>query len=491
MCKTLGHGAPSPDLPFALKGLDGRKRVLTAVNDMAARERLYAGMPVAQAQALVENLVLKDADPFEDNAALDRLALWALRRFSPLVAADPPDGLVIDTTGADHLKGGEDAMLKDMVDALAEHGVTARAAIGDTWGAAHALARFVANPTIVTPPQESAAHVRGLPLHALRLPASLIETLRTLGFRKVSDLSSQPRAPLTLRFGAELGRRLDQALGHERELIDPVRSPELIEVSRAFAEPIGAAETIARYIGKLTTQLCDRLENGAIGARRIDLLCYRTDNRIEAAFVGMARPVRDVRKLTRLLCDKIETIDPGFGIDRMTLTATAAEPLVPKQLVSQLGEAEDADVSALFDILANRAGPAKLYRLAPVTSDVPERSIKKVAPMEKDTGDGWHSRWPRPARLYSPPEEIQTVALLPDHPPKTFTWRGTRHRVRAADGPERVFGEWWRRPTERAAIRDYFRIEVDSGERYWVFRAGNGEDMGTGSQRWYVHGIFA
>lgn len=491
MRKALGHGAPSPDLPFALKGLDGRRRVLTAVDDQARRHGLYIGMPVAKAQALVEDLVLKDADPAEDAAALDRLALWALRKFSPLVAPDPPDGLVIDTTGADHLKGGEDAMLEGMIKALQDYGVAARAAIGDSWGAAHALARFVADRYVIAPGTESAAQVRRLPLQALRLPAPLIETLLTLGFRSIADLSSQPRAPLTLRFGSDLGRRIDQALGREQELLDPVRLPELVEVARAFAEPIGAAETIARYIGKLTVQLCDRLENAGLGARRIDLLCYRTDNHIAAAFVAMARPVRDVKKLTRLLCDKIETLDPGFGIDRMTLTATAAEPLLPKQLISQLGEAEEADVSTLFDVLANRAGASKLYRLAPVTSDVPERSVKKVEPLAKDTGGGWHSRWPRPARLYSPPEEIQTVALLPDHPPKTFTWRGTRHRVRAADGPERVFGEWWRRPVEQAAIRDYFRVEVDNGERYWIYRAGNGEDMGTGSQRWYLHGIFA
>ena len=78
----------------------------------------------------------------------------------------------------------------------------------------------------------------------------------------------------------------------------------------------------------------------------------------------------------------------------------------------------------------------------------------------------------------------------PDNPPVTFTWRGVRRRVKRADGPERVFGEWWKRDAELIAVRDYFRVEDDAGERFWIFRAGDGEDAATGSQRWFMHGIF-
>ena len=85
--------------------------------------------------------VLGDAAPEADLAALDRLALWALRRYTPVVASDPSDGLVIDATGAAHLHGGETAMLADMVERLRAAGIAARAAMADTWGAAHALAR--------------------------------------------------------------------------------------------------------------------------------------------------------------------------------------------------------------------------------------------------------------------------------------------------------------------------------------------------------------
>jgi protein ImuB len=232
------------------------------------------------------------------------------------------------------------------------------------------------------------------------------------------------------------------------------------------------------------------LEAKGLGARRLDLLLHRVDNRIEAIRVGTALPVRDSKRLTRLLCDKIETIDPGFGIEIMSLAATLAEPLPLKQTSSALTDEPEADVSGLIDTLSNRIGERRLYRFAPIASDVPERSVQRIAPSAPNTGKAWPDNWPRPSRLLPTPELIEAVALLPDHPPVTFTWRGIRRRVKRADGPERVFGEWWRRDAELIAVRDYFQVEDEAGERFWIYRAGDGEDAATGSHRWFMHGIF-
>jgi protein ImuB len=486
----LGATAPPVDVPLVLTGLDGRRRVVLALDAAAQRAGLHPGMPATNAQALVPGLIVRDAEPAADTKALDELALWALQCYAPIVAADPPDGLVIDVTGATHLHGGEDAMLKGMVARLAASGIAARSAIADSWGAAHTFARTGARPTLVVPAGDSAKALLDLPIAALRLPKTMAKDLRVLGFEHIGELVAKPRAPLTLRFGPELGRRLDQALGRLSEPIDPIRPPDLIEVRRIFAEPIGAPETIIRYIGKLTGQLCDALENKGLGARHLDLLFHRVDNRIEAIRIGTARPVRDRKRLTRLLCAKIETVDPGFGIEIMRLAATLAEPLSPKQTVSSLMEEPEADVSRLIDTLANRIGERHLYRFAPVASDVPERSVQKLAPVAPDISETWQDSWPRPARLLPRPEPIETVALLPDHPPVSFTWRGVRRRVTCADGPERVFGEWWKRDAELIAVRDYFRVEDEAGERFWIYRSGDSEDATTGSHCWFLHGIF-
>ncbi len=463
---------------------------MTVVDANAQALGLRVGMAVTKAQALVPGLVIEPADPKADAESLERLALWLLQRIAPIVAVDPPDGIVIDSTGADHLHGGEAAMLDALIGRLVMSGVTARAAIADSWGVAHALARYEADPVLIAMPGTCADRLSPLPLEALRLPPAIPAGLRDLGFARIGDLIGQPRAPLTRRFGPELCLRLDQALGAVAEPIEPIRPEELVSVRRVFAEPIAAAETIARYIGKLVATLCEALESRSLGARGLDLLCHRVDNRIETVRIGLARPVRDPARLTRLLCDKIETIDPGFGIEVMTLTATLAEPLTEHQAVSHLIEASEPDLSGLIDTLANRVGARAIYRFAPVASDVPERSVCRIPALAEETGAGWPDHWPRPSRLLPRPEPIETMALLPDHPPNWFRWRGVRRRVCRADGPERIFGEWWKRDAELTAVRDYFRIEDDAGGRFWIFRAGDGEDMTTGSHCWFLHGVF-
>lgn len=464
--------------------------MVTSADPAARALGLRAGMAVTKAQALVPGLVVEPADAKADAESLERLALWILQRVAPVVAVDTPDGIVIDSTGADHLHGGEAAMLDALVGRLALSSVTARAAIADTWGAAHALARYAAGPVLIAAPGAAEAMLSPLPLEALRLPPAIPAGLRDLGFITIGDVLAQPRAPLTRRFGPELCRRLDQALGRASEPIEPIRPVDLVEARRIFAEPIGAAETIARYIGKLVATLCEALEARGLGARRLDLLCHRVDNRIECVRIGLAMPVRDPKRLTRLLCDKIETIAPGFGIEIMSLTATLAEPLAARQAASSLIEAPAPDLSGLIDTLANRVGARAIYRFAPVASDVPERSVCRVPALAEDTGAGWPDHWPRPSRLLPRPEPIETMALLPDHPPNWISWRGVRRRVRRADGPERVFGEWWKRDSELVSVRDYFRIEDETGERFWIFRAGDGEDAATGSHRWFLHGVF-
>ena len=103
---------------------------------------------------------------------------------------------------------------------------------------------------------------------------------------------------------------------------------------------------------------------------------------------------------------------------------------------------------------------------------------------------GWPEDWPRPVRLLDPPQPVEAMALLPDHPPVAFTWRRVRHRVRHADGPERIAGEWWKRDREWSALRDYFRVEDEDGRRFWLFRRGNGRDGETGDMRWFLRGFF-
>ena len=447
-------------------------------------------MPVAKAQSLFADLVVMDADPDGDAIALEKLAVWALRLYSPVVAADPPDGLILDIQGAAHLYGGEAGLVSDAVRRLADLGISACAALADTWGAAHALARFGRRVTTIIEPGKSADALLKLPVAALRLPADMMPDLRLLGMDTIGELAAKPRAPLTQSFGPKLFRRVDEAFGRLVEPIEPVESPELISVERIFAEPIGAPETLEKYTRRLTDMICDRLEEAGLGSRRLDLHYTRVDNRIETIFVATAKPVREAKRLGRLLCDKIETVDPGWGVDKMVLRATLVEPLVPKQVLAQYSTPARRDVEELWDTIANRYGRERLYRAISVATDIPERAVKRLPPTSAEVGSARNAGYRRPQRMYRKPEPIMALAVLPDHPPRAFTWRGQRYSVAFADGPERVRGEWWRSDNEKGKIRDYFILEVDNGERFWVFRAGDGQHDGTGSLNWYLHGKF-
>ncbi|MBY4618061.1 MULTISPECIES: Y-family DNA polymerase [Rhizobium] len=484
-----GVGMLTAERSLVVVAKSGSKRWIAAADETARSAGLHIGMPAAKAQAIVQGLQMVDADPIADTAALERLTVWALTQYTPIVAMDAPDGIVMDTEGADHLQGGEDLMLSGIVNRFRAKGLTARVAIADSWGAAHALARVSKRDTVIAARHETSRFVERLPISSLRLPAETVIGLRTLGFQTIGELSATPRAPLALRFGPEIGRRLDQMYGRLPEPIDPIRPMDVIEVSRAFAEPIGAPETIAKYVSRLVVELCEALQKKGLGVRRADLLVHKVDNTMQAIRAGTAKPARDVAWLTKLFKDRIEKIEPGFGIEKLSLVAVIAEPLTEVQKASSLIEEEIVDIAPLIDVIGNRG--QRVYRIVPVASDVPERSVTRVSAVAEETGALWSLHWPRPVRLLSCPELIEVIALLPDHPPVSMTWRGKRRRVKRADGPERIFGEWWTRGSEFDAVRDYFVIEDEGGERFWIFRSGDGIDAATGSHKWFLHGIFA
>jgi protein ImuB len=469
---------------------DGRRRVIAAMDHAAVGAGLYSGMPVAQGQALVPELTVMEARPDEDAAALGRLAGWCLR-YAPLTAAAPPDGVWIDVTGSTHLHGGETRLLRDLVSRLLIQGITARAAVAGTPGAAHAMARFGAEEVMVVPSGGQQAALAGLPVAALRLPTETLDGLRLMGIEQIGALAAMPRGPLVRRFGALVTKRLDQAFGTVPEAIEPVFPPELIQTRLTFVEPLSTPEAFATVIARLTASVCSIMERSGSGARQLDLVFERVDGTTQAIRIGTARASRDVRHLTRLLVERIEQVDPGLGVEAMRLLVPRADALVPVQAVARLtaADAEEPDIAPLIDRLANRLGTGHVYRVAPVDSDVPERSVRRVQAQE-----GGRQRWPadlpRPVRLLDPPQPVEAMALLPDHPPMAFTWRRIRHRVRRADGPERIAGEWWKRNGETRSVRDYFRVEDEEGHRFWLFRRGDGENGFSGDMRWFLHGFF-
>lgn len=454
-------------------------------------------MTLTKARSLVPDLEAVDADPEADLAGLHSLALWAGRRYSPIVATDPPSGLWIDITGCASLFGGETALVKDLHRRVAGFGLSLQIAVADTAGCAHATARHVpAGRPVIIEPGRSRQALALLPISALRIEPGVAEALRKLGFERVEQLLGEPRGPFAKRFGRDLYRRLDQALGLIPEPIDPVFPESLPLARRGLLEPIGTSEAFAQVIGDLVSDVVRQLTAIGKGARRLDCFFHRVDGMIQAVRAGTAAVSRDPSHLTKLLVSRLESIDPGLGVEAMTLAIPLAEPMSARQAGGLAHEAKrEPDLAALVDALANRFGSRRLYREVPRPSAMPERSVAETRPLAPASGAGWSIDHPRPSRMLIPPEPVQVTAMLPDHPPAMFVWRGKRHRVARADGPERMHGEWWRDAGHEAdnphALRDYFQVETAGGGRYWLFRLGDGENPATGPMHWFIHGAFA
>ena len=69
----------------------------------------------------------------------------------PLRPATPTDGLWLDLAGCDHLYGGEERFCRRLRAFCQRAGFTARIAVADTPGAAHALARYGREDLMIVP----------------------------------------------------------------------------------------------------------------------------------------------------------------------------------------------------------------------------------------------------------------------------------------------------------------------------------------------------
>jgi len=500
-------GAPAEETPFATVVDAAGRRLLAAVNSAAAAAGLAPGMPLADALSFLPGLATVAAEPAEDAAALRRLAEWC-GRYSPWTAPDGTDGVRIEITGSAHLWGGERALAADLRGRLDRLRIAARIAIADTLGAAWATARFAEGKSpVILPPEDFRAALAPLPVEALRLDPATAQGLRRIGLKRVGDLYSMPRDALARRFGETVAQRLDQALDDLPEPLSPLGVAPTRRVRLSFAEPIADPADLLRAAERLVADLVPRLAREGIGARRLDLAFHRIDGRVERIRLGTARPSRDPRHLAALFKERLDTIDPGLGIEDVILAAFAVEPLPPEQIAfagypagphptpSPLaGEGMGGGVAPLLDRLGNKLGLAALSRLEPYESHIPERASIRVsvgsvysrAPVAQAP-----EKPPRPIRLFEPPEPVEAFWLLPDDPPFRFIWRRRRHRVARADGPERIAEEWWLPEGSDAvdAIRDYYRVEDEEGRRFWLFRAGLHD--GDRPPRWFVHGVFS
>jgi protein ImuB len=184
-----------------------------------------------------------------------------------------------------------------------------------------------------------------------------------------------------------------------------------------------------------------------------------------------------------------QNIDPGFGVEAISLSATTTEHCPP---VQRSTEQAGPDYSRAIDTILNRLGPKNVWRVKPHQSHIPEHAVRRM-PVTMPPVPWTKPFHPRPVQLLAKPAAITAIAPVPDDPPIMFSWRGKTHRIRQATGPERIARDWWSHSRDNTRpetdhIRDYYAVEDMNGARFWVFRAGTHD--GVSPPRWYLHGFF-
>ena len=457
----------------------GSRRVLVSVSAAAEAAGLEEGQALADAQAILPGVVLVPEDPAGDAAALERLALWALR-FTPLVGGVGGDVLLLDISGVGHLFGGEAALREEVLGRLTRMGLSAVGAVAGAAGTALALVRAGWEGSLPSGREESV--VPSLSLAALNLEPKVVSALQGLGLRSVGSVAAQPRPALVRRFGPALARALDEALGRAARPITPIRPPPEMAVARNFADPVVTREGIEAALDDLLDALCRALREAGRGARRMLLRAHRVDGDVQEVAIGTGLATRDPKHLARLFHGKLERLAPECGFERIALEASRTDSLTGlQQGLGTAGRVErQAELAELLDRLSQRL---PVWRLEPRASHWPERAMVRANPFEPVTvPEGWAPR-PRPVRLLRRPPVIQVLAEVPDGPPFRLRLGRAWHRVLRAEGPERIEPEWWRDRPDRLP-RDYYRVELESGARLWVCRAG---PMGP-EARWVLHG---
>lgn len=473
-------------MPFVLAAPDHGKLRITAVSALAQAKGIENGMTAADAKVILPVVQVIDDQPELTAQLLKKLCLWCIR-YTPAAAIDIPDGLMLDVSGCTHLWGGEEAYLREIIHKLKGFGYHIRAAMAGTIGAAWAIARYGHVKAIIQKEEQLEALMQ-LPPAALRLDIQIQERLHKLGLYQIGSFIKMPRSVLRRRFGVALLQRMDQALGYEAEILQPLIPVEPYQERLPCLEPIKTRAGIEIALQRSLEQLCHRLVKDGKGLRVVALQCYRVDDNMQSVQISTNHASHNSAHLFKLFELKIGTIEPAWGIELFILQATKVEDIRPVQETCWAANSslESREVAELLDGFQSRFGDHIVHRYLPDEHHLPEQSIKLAHALSDNPATAWRTDKLRPIRLLKQPERIEVAAPIPDYPPMNFRYQNKLHKVKKADACERIEAAWW---IQNGLHRDYYIVEDEEGKRYWLFRLGHYDE--NVQPAWFLHGFFA
>jgi protein ImuB len=338
-----------------------------------------------------------------------------------------------------------------------------------------------------------------LPIEALRIPEPSLERCREVGILSLGQLYELPRHSLADRFGRQTLYRLAQLLGSVDERIHCVTPRKHYQARKIFEPPLTHRQAITAAIQHLFRALINSLQSSHIAAKLFILTLQDTSGNTHRKELPLASATNDLEHLTAIIQPIIDGLHFCGELREITIEATQTS-LTSHQQRGFAGtyQHNSSDQARAYQELLNtfsvRLGKDRISYAGLTNSFIPERAFTyRSAVEEAEESPDYNLQEPsvtyssleRPPILFSHPEPITTLAMLPDKPPSRIRWRETNLAIISGSGPERIAPEWWRGDLQREIFseRDYFTVQDSSGRWLWVYRD-------NASHAWFVHGVW-
>ena len=534
-------------MPFSIVSMKNQNKLLSSLNEVAEYSGLKVGMNIHEAHAICPSLITKDKDIQKEYNFIKFLANWSIK-FTPLVAIEKPDSLMLDISGCAHLFNGEKKLIDNITIDLNHMGISVFSGLADNPILARALARFGINEQLEythkqtnTPGslvnhetratrskfikryQDNSqyySHLRKksnldivkqiaqpgmvsqildkMPIESLYLNDTEIDEIKDIGILKIGDISNIPYKILRRRFGPKIVTQLKKALGKEPEII-PTFTPEVkFSYLLKLEEPIDSVSDILKVFERLVKLLCERLKSKNQGTKEIYVVLNKIDNTRKIIKIETAKLTSQKETFTQLFKIKIQKIKTEFGIGSIQILTTKASILLPFQhsldiIVEKktklfLTSQEEDSIKNLISRLGTKLGFKAITYLQPEESHIPEKNYQSISANCYPPNIIWPCpKYPRPALLFKP-EPIKIIKTVrTEKMPKLFVWKYREYNLINHFGPERIAPEWWLdNPDWRSGIRDYWRVESICGTKLWLFETKNTKSKNN----WFIHGSF-
>lgn len=466
---ALARGAREPG-PLAVVSSPGANAAVIACNPAARSRGVRVGLAPAAACALDSSLKILARDAAAEQAALERIAAWAMQ-YTPTVSVAAPSGVLLEIAGSLKLFGGLSRLCGLIENGVSALGYGACIACAPTPLAAQWCAR--AGFAVKARHHDALRHVlKQLPAAVLDQPPRTAALLEDVGARTVGDFLQLPRDGAARRFGQRLLDDLDRALGRLPDPRAPYTPPPRFAAALPLPAPVHETEALLFAARRLIAELCGFLAARGSGVQRLCLAFShdgRADTRIALDLVAASR---DSGHLLNVLRERLARVGLPAPATAIALAGELLAPLPFGNLSFLPAPGEHAEtIARLVERLRARLGDAAISGLDLVADHRPERAWRACEPGRGHAADGPAPRGARPLWLLALPRPLEERNNTPcrDGP------------LTLLAGPERIESGWW---DGGDIVRDYF-IACDSARSLlWIYR----ERRESGG--WYLHGFY-